>query len=357
MVTAAFKCNQDAPIGIRRSVLHIVVVTPLVSLITCSRSPDDAIVAAVLTAVRALRLPDGWRMEHLLVDNASTPSLAERDSVARHLAACPAARLLRDETDGLATVRARAIRATAGELLITVDDDNVLDAGYLEAVIAAAAALPDIGIFGAGHIAVSLPERAPSWAADPWVRRLFQERHLTTPMHGCSRAWQDYYSPGTGMVVRRQIAEAFADGVERGELRNASRRRGHLSGGEDAQLVWLCVRSGLAVGAVPAMRVTHVIPSRRLTAGYVCRLVFGIHESAAPARFEVLRDEPPPPCRPGRAWLRAVRAVPMAGPFVVWRARVAAAAGDAAALCLVHERPEPWWLRALIALLGGRRGA
>jgi glycosyltransferase involved in cell wall biosynthesis len=329
-------------------------VSRLLSLITCTRNPDDAGLDEVLAAVRALRVPDGWRFEHLLVDNGSTVPLAARASVARHLQALPDARVVRDDTDGLAAVRAQAIRAAQGELLVTVDDDNVLDAGYLEALAAAASDLPHVGVFGAGRISVRLPQDAPPWASHPWVLQLFQERAFAEAVHGARRDWQPHYPPGTGMAVRRAVALAFADGVQAGTLRNASRRRGRLSGGEDAQLIWLAVRSGQHVGVVPGMTVVHRIHGGRLAPRYLRRLVFGIHESAAPARAEVFGDEPLPVYRPFRAFLRGARRVPLRPPVVVALARLAAAAADAAAICQMHERPEPWWLRTLIALLGAR---
>lgn len=329
-------------------------VISLLSLITCSRDPDDVGLEAMLASVRALRVPRGWRVEHVIVDNGSESPLAARPSVRSHLALFPNARLSEDRTEGLAAVRARVLRASAGELLVTVDDDNLPESGYLEALVTAAAELPDVGIFGAGRIAVVLPADAPAWASDPWVLRLFQERDFPAPTHGLSRDWQPYYPPGTGMAVRRRIAVAFAEGVERGELRNCSRRKGHLSGGEDAQLVWICVRDGLSVGTFPGMRLSHYVSPRRLSPRYIRRLVFGIHESAVPARFEVIRDESLPPFIPARALARGVRRIQLDGKSVVRWAQLAAAAGDAAALCEVNERPEPSWLRALIAQLGVR---
>lgn len=328
--------------------------TSLISLITCSRDPDDEAFTATLSSVSALRVPAGWSVEHLLVDNGSVESIANRPLVRRYLAAHSWASLTRDDTEGLAFVRAHAIRASRGELVLTVDDDNVLDPGYLEALVAAAVSMPEVGVFGAGHIEVILPGDAPEWASDPWVRQLFQERSFPAPVVAASLAWQAHYPPGTGMAVRRAVAMAFADAVERGEIRNVSRTGERLGGGEDAQIVWFCVRSGFLVGAFPSMRLRHVISSLRLTPAYVARLVFGIHESAPPARHEVFTDEHLPPLVPLRAIYRALRGIPRGLHPVVRNARLATALGDAAALCLMHKRPEPWWLRALITRTGVR---
>jgi len=326
-------------------------VQALVSLVTCSRDPDDSLLQATLASVRSLRIPDGWTVEHLLVDNGSVVPLETRPSVREHLASVPWAHLTRDDLDGLAGVRARVIRATRGELLVTVDDDNVLDPHYLEALVSTARAMPSVGVFGAGRIDVAYRADPPAWARDPWVLRLFQQRALPTTVLGTSRFWQAHYPPGTGMAVRRSVADEFARSVLQGSVRNASRTRARLSGGEDAQLIWIAVRAGLSIGAFPAMRLSHVIPARRLTPVYVRRLTFGIHESAPPARREVFRDEALPPLTPLRAFARVLRDLPPGAPPAVWWAQFASGLGDAAALCRMHERPEPWWLRALIALL------
>ena len=104
---------------------------PPLSLITCTRNPRPDLLARVEEGIAALRVPTGWGVERILVDSASAPAL---------LAHAPWDRLVRCETPGLAAARQAGIAAARGELLVWFDDDNIPDAGYLESVVATAAA-------------------------------------------------------------------------------------------------------------------------------------------------------------------------------------------------------------------------
>ena len=51
---------------------------PTVTIVTCTRDPHPDLLRRVLVAVEALRVPEGWAREYLLVDSASAHPLAGR---------------------------------------------------------------------------------------------------------------------------------------------------------------------------------------------------------------------------------------------------------------------------------------
>ena len=97
-----------------------------------------------LPAVLAQELPGGRELELVVVDNASTDGsvpfveeLAERD---------PRVRLLRNAcNDGFAGPNNQAFQAARGEYVVTLNNDTLVEAGWLAALVAAAEADERIG--------------------------------------------------------------------------------------------------------------------------------------------------------------------------------------------------------------------
>src|SRR6266436_1643779 len=110
------------------------------SVVTCSHNPRPDYLQQVLQALRSQTLArEAW--EYLLIDNASKEPLDLRVDLSWH----PNAKHLREENLGLTYARLRGIGEASGGILVFVDDDNVLDADFLEQVLNIAEAWPKIG--------------------------------------------------------------------------------------------------------------------------------------------------------------------------------------------------------------------
>src|SRR5215218_4539946 len=112
----------------------------MISVILCTHNPRPDYIDRTLSALTAQTL-DRSRWELVLVDNASSPPVAERID----LAALPSAKLVVEQTLGLTPARLRGIRESIGELLVFVDDDNVLDPDFLETTLRVADEKPYLG--------------------------------------------------------------------------------------------------------------------------------------------------------------------------------------------------------------------
>src|SRR5437870_757728 len=98
-----------------------------VSVIVCTHNPRDDYFARCVAGLESQTLPRE-RWELIVVDNASAAGRGPREDLSWH----PFVRLLPEATLGLTPARLRGIRDATGELLVFVDDDNVLDADFLE---------------------------------------------------------------------------------------------------------------------------------------------------------------------------------------------------------------------------------
>jgi len=245
--------------------------------------------------------------ETLLVDNASSAFPADAD----YADSAPAnLRVIGEPRLGLTSARLAGIRAAQGALIVLVDDDNVLAPGYLAEAMRLFARDPRLGAAGGK----SLPEfEAPP---APWQREFLPllavrdlgETELVAPSFRPAGAARNQYplcAPiGAGMVVRREAARAWAEGVERDPDRLRLDRAGlDLASGGDNDIVMTVLEHGWSVGYFPSLGLVHIIPSARLDPRYLARLNRAIQRSWV----QVLASHDANPWTPIAPWTVAPR--------------------------------------------------
>ena len=263
------------------------------SLVTCTRNPRPDLLARVLAAVAELRVPSGETVEHMLIDSASSPPLAERTDVRAFVAAHPHTRIIRSDEPGHALARRLGLREATGGLLVWFDDDNVPAPDYLEHAVATARTRPDVSVWGAGRIHVEFVELVPAWV-DRTQRPTFQERTQESDEFGSSREWATYFPVGSGMVTRRAAMQRWADATDGGRYTLTGRRAGGLGSGDDAQIIFDAIAAGGLVGVTAGMSLTHLIPASRCTLRYLTRLEYALAASLRVARAECFPEDPSP---------------------------------------------------------------
>jgi len=244
--------------------------TPDISVIVCTHNPRPVVFAQVLDALRDQTLPQP-RWELILVDNNSEPPLAaEAVDAGRGLPI----RLHREPRQGLGIARRAGVLEARGGILVLVDDDNVLDAAYLERALAIAQAEPGLGAFG------GIARARTDVLVAGWRRRLLPflgvRDHGPRPITSRENAWGPWEPIGAGMVLRRSVGLEFVRLVESVpealELDRAGRAM--LSGG-DSLIARLSYRLGLSCSYQPSLAFDHVIPRSRLGVRYLSRLMYG----------------------------------------------------------------------------------
>ena len=239
------------------------------SVITCSHNPRADYLARVLEALATQTIdPSQW--EFLLVDSASRDPLAPRVNLAWH----PRARCVRENEPGLTRARLRGIAESTGELLVFVDDDNVLDADFLEQAARIHIGRPDIGSWsGATRPGFDAP--APAWARRHWGNLVL--RDVPRDMWSNLPMLPDTMPCGAGLCVRRSVAAWYVSLHENGKRSFTLDRNGAslLSGGDNDLAACAC-DIGLGVGVFRALRLTHLIPMDRLRESYLLALAENI---------------------------------------------------------------------------------
>jgi glycosyltransferase involved in cell wall biosynthesis len=251
----------------------------------CTRNPRADYLQRTLAALAAQTL-DRSRWELLLVDNGSSPSVAERFDLGWHAAG----RHLLEPTLGLTPARLAAVNAAQSDLLVYVDDDNVLAPDYLTEVARIAEEWPELGAWG-GHIAAEFESPLPAWFGQNWlywlaVRPVTRVSWSNVPFDAAPLPY------GAGMCVRRVVAEHYAAAILPAPHRRMLDRTGDsLIGGGDADLGFTAYDLGLGNGLFPSLRLTHLIAARRLTVEYMERLVGDM--SFSYVVLHALRGRPP----------------------------------------------------------------
>ncbi len=270
--------------------------TLLVSVILCTHNPRPEALRRTLASLKAQDRPlDGWEL--LLIDNASASALAPGWDLGWHLRA----RHIREDELGLTPARLRGIAEARGDLLVFVDDDNVLEPGYLSHAADLFERNPHLGAFGAGRIEPEF-ESEPSPEVRPQLpllalRSVGKDAWSNSPADSACFPW------GAGLCVRRPVAAAFAGLLRRLSVTSVLGRRGQqLLSGEDDLFSWAAAEMGLGFGIFPALGLTHLIPANRLRHDYFVRLIRGhafshgvmnfMLAGQAPASESDLRDGP-----------------------------------------------------------------
>lgn len=238
---------------------------PELSVILCAHNPRPDYLRRTLEALQAQSLPrDQW--EFLLVDNRSEPPLRSLCDLSWHAGA----RHLREEELGLTPARLTGIRAARGELLVFVDDDNVLAPDYLENALAVAREWPLLGAWG-GSCSGEFEEAPPEWTRPYWcylaIREIREDRWSNNPLD-----WNSLPS-GAGLCVRRGVALAYAAEAGANPLKKLlGRKGGNLASCEDSDLVQTSTRFHLGFGLFARLKLTHLMPPKRLTEDYLVAL-------------------------------------------------------------------------------------
>lgn len=252
---------------------------PVISVILPTHNPDPARFAATMRGLMRQTLPASlWEL--VIVDNRSTEPVTL--PVGLNFASPPS--VIQVSELGLTAARLGGFAASRAALIVMVDDDNVLDPDYLRHALAFAAAHPAIGTFG-GKSLPAFEAAPPEWfdraglALGCRDRGDAEQAFIPSPA-----AHLDAYpamSPiGAGMVLRREVAEAYREAlVNRSGAQITDRRGNELSSGGDCDIVLCGLRAGWGTAYTPALSLRHLIPPGRLTIEYLARLSYDSNRS------------------------------------------------------------------------------
>jgi glycosyltransferase involved in cell wall biosynthesis len=241
-----------------------------VSVIICTHNPRKKYLERTLCALRAQTLPqEHWEL--LLVDNASSEPLGASWDISWH----SHAKHVAEAELGLASARRCGIKASTGDLLIFVDDDNVLASDYLAEALRIAKGCWFLGAWGSGSIAPEF-EVEPASHLGPLIPGLALrniERAVWANTISCDQA-----TPvGAGLCVKREVASAYIEYCATSSIHISDRKGSALGGHGDFEICYMACQNGLGMGLFPELKIVHLIPKERVSNEYFLKLVEGTH--------------------------------------------------------------------------------
>lgn len=238
-----------------------------ISVIVCSYNPRADYFQRALDGLRGQTLAN-TEWELLVIDNASKESLADKWDLSWH----PHGRHIREDSKGKMAAISRGINEARADLIVFVDDDNVVDATFLQCAMAISRRYPYLGVFGAGKIEPAFEVQPPS--------ELIPRRSLLAVRNVSSALWsnnlEDWscYPWGAGMCVTRQVADSYRRLIEKLNVSSViGPRADRLFRGDDDLFSYAAVLSGKGFGIFPELQLTHLISARRLHRSHFLRLI------------------------------------------------------------------------------------
>jgi glycosyltransferase involved in cell wall biosynthesis len=217
--------------------------------------------------------------EVVVVDNASTDDTAqvakEHPAVARLTARGFPCSVVREPRQGSTHARIAGLSAAGSELVCFLDDDNLPDPDYLK---------NGVKLFSEQTIGLAVSSVRPRWEGAPPSSVLRRQHLLAVNQYMGSKLTEfdrlAFIAPTitAGLWVRRNAFLA-AIPCDQPERLLPDRVGNSLACGGDLEFGILIGNAGYRRVYAPALRVVHLIPARRLTVSYVCRLISGIVRS------------------------------------------------------------------------------
>lgn len=203
--------------------------------------------------------------ECIIVDNNSNDATSER--VASFIAEHPALnfRYIFEGVQGLSAARNAGIRASVGEIVAFIDDDERIVPEFINAYIQLFDTKADASSAG-GKIITEYPTGCPRWMSR------YTEEPIANPIDFGQEIglFPSHRIPGGGnMAIRRSVLDKI--GYFNPQLGRTGNR---LIGGEESDLFERMQQHGMHCYYVPKAVMYHIIGEEKLTKDYFCRLAF-----------------------------------------------------------------------------------
>ncbi|HPF98913.1 MAG TPA: glycosyltransferase family 2 protein [Kiritimatiellia bacterium] len=293
----------------------------MLTVITCTLNPRPKVFRRVMDALAAQTL-DRSEWDYLVVDNGSDTPVEQVCDVGWRRDV----KVVREPERGLTRARLRGIAESQNPLLVFVDDDVVLNPDYLANVAGYFGKYPFLGVVGGcGHAEYECSY--PEWMKE-FLGLVMDERFAPVAKANFQFAMVRQAGPwipaGSGMAVRREIADAYRSMVLGDPFRlDLDRKGGGLAGCGDTDMAYTAIDLGMASATALDLQFTHVIPPHRVEPRYMERLLYATNFYSA--RLLVHRGWRQAVASPPRTLLNRIRHalsfhVPRAWPDRCWRA-------------------------------------
>ncbi|QDU56901.1 glycosyltransferase [Aeoliella mucimassa] len=235
-----------------------------ISVITCTYNGAWCL-DRTIAALGLQSLPvEQWEL--VVVDNASKDNSAEVALEAIKAAGIQG-RVLHEAQPGKSYALQKAFREIEGRYFCVVDDDNLLDADYLESAVQFMDQNANIGMIGGKVLPEFEQEDVDLDAISPWASGMLAVRDFG------DEVVMGKAPIGAGMVGRTQLMQGIYQHI-------GTRLPDRIGDGpgccEDLEKTAVARMLGWEVAYVPMLQLTHVIPAKRLDVNYIESIVFAM---------------------------------------------------------------------------------
>lgn len=257
------------------------------SIVICTYNPDERLLSR---AIDSLLHQDttNIQFECTIVDNNSSLSIEQLECIKR-LEAHPNFKVVKEPNSGLSHARIAGVNHSHSSVIIFVDDDNELSKDYLVNLKMLLDKYPMVAAWGPGIVCVDYIDGVPGWIKTHFSA-LFQEKELKYTQYGCVAGWPEYYPAGSGLIIKKEVFETYISHYEKGLLTATDRKGNSMASAGDSQIVWTGIKMGLLAGTSPLLKLTHIIPRKRLSVNYLKKLNYGVSSSYYKAFYEMFPE-------------------------------------------------------------------
>lgn len=239
--------------------------TKLLSVIIPAYNPNASRLYQTLEGLQQQSLlVEHWEL--IIIDNNSSPAI--NIDLSWH----PDSRIIKEPEPGLTHARLKGFESAAGNVIVMVDDDNILDKDYLKNTLSIFSLNSALGAVGGKSVPL-FETPPPAWLGEFYGNLAL--RNLGE--HEIIAAWQNEYPScapiGAGMAIRKQALQTYIDKINGSGHIITDRIGNNLSSGGDNDIVIELLKSGWQVGYFPALKLTHIIPSVRMQSAYLAKLI------------------------------------------------------------------------------------
>ncbi|MBR2443032.1 MAG: glycosyltransferase family 2 protein [Rikenellaceae bacterium] len=171
-------------------------------------------------------------------------------------------RMVREQNQGLSWARNRGIAESRGEIVAIIDDDETVNAEFVEGYISLFEKYPEASAAG-GRVVPHFMGGRPRWMSRYTERPIAGTLDLGSEI----KPFEKGYPAGGNMAMRRSAIE------ELGAFDTALGRTGsNPMGGEEKEIMYRFAKAGKAIYYTPTPVIYHYIPESKLTMEYFDRL-------------------------------------------------------------------------------------
>jgi|SRR6185437_1004545 len=258
------------------------------SIIIYNHSADERILNRCLAAVLALDR-EGIVTEVLFIDNNHLTPAESLGFVRQAFSKIPNMRGVIIPQEGVKYAATEAIEQASGKYIVFIDADNEPEIDYLQELKRLNAQVEQVGAWGPGNVTVQFIDNIEK-QLEEFARIAFRERHEDTLKTAHLKEWQPFYPFGPGLCILSCILKEYVVLEKKGRL-TSGRTNGKIThGGEDIQIVMLCIKKGYHAGVSPGLKLNHLIPKEKTSKEYLKKLVFSTAFSFEPALLNMLPE-------------------------------------------------------------------